>query len=140
MIDTGAGSNLIKQKAVKTNVKINEFECLKLTGINKHPVFTLGQIAINIFGYLTTFKIIPNEVPIEYDVILGSEFFRNNKARINYAGKQFEINNEVYPFEIEETILIPERTISDFYVRIKNSEQKQGFIPVTSLQCSLFRK
>ena len=34
MIDTGAGSNLIKQQAVKTNVKINTFECLKLTGIN----------------------------------------------------------------------------------------------------------
>ena len=42
MIDTGAGSNLIKQQAVKTNVKINKFECLKLTGINEHPVFTLG--------------------------------------------------------------------------------------------------
>ena len=53
MIDTGAGSNLIKQQAVKTNVKINEFERLKQTGINEHPVFTLGQIIINIFGYLT---------------------------------------------------------------------------------------
>ena len=42
MIDTGARSNLIKQQEVKTNVKINKFECLKLTGINEHPVFTLG--------------------------------------------------------------------------------------------------
>ena len=53
MIDTGAGSNLNKQQAVKTNLKINKFECLKLTGINEHPVFTLGQITINIFGYST---------------------------------------------------------------------------------------
>ena len=30
---------------------------------------------------------------------------------------------------MQETILVPARTISDFYVRIKNSEQKQGFIP-----------
>ena len=29
---------------------------------------------------------------------------------------------------MQETILIPARAISDFYVRIKNSEQKQGFI------------
>ena len=49
MIDTRAGSNLIKQRAVKTNV--------------------------NIFGYLTTLNIIPNEVPIEHDGILGAEFF-----------------------------------------------------------------
>ena len=60
MTDTGARSNLIKRKAVKTSVKINKFECLKLRGINKHPVFTLGQITINILGYLTTINIIPN--------------------------------------------------------------------------------
>ena len=125
MIDTGAVSNLIKQKVVKRNVKINKFECLKLTGINEHPVFTLGQITINIFGYLTTLNIMPNEVPIERDGILGWEFFRNNNARINYAEKQLEINNGVYPFEIEESILIPAKTISDLYVWIKNSEQKQ---------------
>ena len=87
MIDTGAGSNLIKPKAVKTNVKINKFEYLKITGINEHSVFTLGQIKTNIFGYLTTLNIIPNEVPIEHDGISGSEFFRNNNVKINYAEK-----------------------------------------------------
>ena len=114
MIDTGAGSNLIKQQAVKTNVKKNNLECLKLTGINEHPVFTLGQITINIFGYLTTLNIIPNEVPIEHDGILGTEFFRNNNAKINYAEKRLEINDKIYPFEMQETILVPARTILDF--------------------------
>ena len=118
MIGTGARSNLIKQKAVKTSVKINKFECLKLTGINEHLVFTLGQITINIFGYLTTLNIIPNEVPIGHDGILGSEFFRNNYEKINYAEKQLEINDEIYPLEMQETVLIPARTISDFYIRI----------------------
>ena len=70
MMDIDAGSNSIKQRAVKTNVKINKYECLKLTCINEHPVFTLGQITINIFGYLTTLKIIPNEVSIGRDGIL----------------------------------------------------------------------
>ena len=101
MIDTGAGSNLIKQQAVKANVKINKYECQKLTGINEHPVFTLGQITIDIFGYLTTLNIIPNEVPIEHHGILCLEFFRNNNAKINYAEKQLEIINEVYPFEMQ---------------------------------------
>ena len=44
---------------------------------------------------------------------------------MNYAEKQFEINNEVYPFETQETVLVPARTISDFYVRIKNSEKNR---------------
>ena len=129
MMDTGAGSNLMKQQAVKTNVNINKYECWKRTGINEHPVFTLGQITTDIFGYLTTLNIIPNEVPIEHDGILGKEFFRNTNAKINYAEKQLEIHNEVYLFEMQQTILVPARTISDFYVRIKNSEEKQGFIP-----------
>ena len=34
MIVLGTGSNLIKQQAVKTKVKINKYDCLKLTGIN----------------------------------------------------------------------------------------------------------
>ena len=60
MIDTGAGSNLIKQQAVKTTIKVNKSKCLKLTGINEHLVFTLGQITINIFGYPTFLNIISN--------------------------------------------------------------------------------
>ena len=128
MIDTGARSNLIKQQAVKTNGKINKFESLKLTGINEHPVFTLGQITINIFGYLTTPNIIPNEVYIENDGILRTEFFRNNNVKINYAEKQLEINNKIYPFKMQETILVSARTISDFYVRIKNRDSSRNYI------------
>ena len=77
---------------------------------------------------MTTLNIIPNEVSIEHDGILGTEFFINNNGKINYAQKQLEINDKIYSFEMQETILVPSRTISDFYVRIKNSEQKQGFI------------
>ena len=34
---------------------------------------------------------------------------------------------------MQETILVPARIISDFYVRIRSSEQKQGFIPQLDL-------
>ena len=83
---------------------MHKSECLKLTGINEPPIFTLGQITINIFDYLTTLNIIPNEVPIELNCVLGTEFFRNNNAKINYPEKQLEMNNKAYPFEIQETI------------------------------------
>ena len=77
--------------------------------MNEHPVFTLGQITINIFGYLTTLNIIPNEVPIEHYGILGTEFFRNNNAKTNYAEKELEINDKIYPFEMQETKGFPNR-------------------------------
>ena len=69
-INIAAGSNFVKQQAVKANV--NKSVCLKLTGLNEHPVFRLGQITINIFGYLTTLNIIANEIPIEHGGILGT--------------------------------------------------------------------
>ena len=75
MIDTGAGRNLIKQNFVNPNLPIDEKIVLKLTGINNSPLFTMGQIQINILGYPTILNIIPNEVPIDEDGVLDSEFF-----------------------------------------------------------------
>ena len=39
---------------------------------------------------------------------------------------------------MRETILVPARTISDFYVKIKSSEQKQRFIPQLHLCNGLY--
>ena len=65
-------------------------------------------------------------------IISSQEGLKNDdkhNAKINYAEKQLEINNEVHPFEAQETMLVLARTISDFYVRIKNSERKEEFVP-----------
>ena len=85
MIDTGAARNLIKQVVLNPEVPIISQNVLKLTGINDLPLYTLGQVKINIFGYPTICTIIPNEVPVEEDGVLGSEFFQNNSVNINYT-------------------------------------------------------
>ena len=87
MIDTGAARNLIKQKVLNPEVPINSQNVLKLTGINDLPLYTLGQVKINIFGYPTIFNIIRNEVPVKEDGVLGSEFCQYNSVNINYASK-----------------------------------------------------
>ena len=87
MIDTGAGRNLIKQNSVIPNLPIDEKIVLKLTGVNNLPLFTMGQVQINTLGYPTILNIVPNEVPIDEDGVLGSEFFRENKVNINYVSK-----------------------------------------------------
>ena len=76
MINTAAARNLIKQKVLNAEVPINSQNVLKLTGINDLPLYTLGQVKINIFGYPTILNIIPNEVPVEEDGVLGSEFIK----------------------------------------------------------------
>ena len=77
---------------------IDEKIVLKLTGINNLPLFTMGQIHINILGYPTILNIIPNEVPIDEDGVLGSEFFRENKVILNYVSKCLEMQNKLYLF------------------------------------------
>ena len=76
MSDTGAGRNLIKQNAVNHKLSIDKKIVLKLTGINNLPLFTMGRVQINILGYPSILNVIPNEVPIDEDEVLGSEFFR----------------------------------------------------------------
>ena len=120
MIDTSAARNLIKQKVLNPEVPINSQNVLKLTGINDLPLYTLGQLKINIFRYSTIFNIIPNEVPVEEYGVLGSKFFQDNNVNINYALKCLEIKNHCYPIKSTNIFTIPGRTVTTFYVQIKN--------------------
>ena len=118
----------IKQKVLNPDVPINKQNVLKLTGINL-PLYILGQIKLNIFVCLKIFKIIPNEVPVEEDRVLGSEFFQDNNVNINYTSKCLEIENYCYPLESTNTLIIPARTFITFYVQIKDTEKSEGYIP-----------
>ena len=117
MIDTGDARNLIKQMVLNPHVPINSQNVLKLTEINNLPLYTLGQVKINIFGYPTIFNIIPNEVPVEEDGVLGSKFFQDNSVIINYTyytAKCLEIENHCYPFKPTNTCTISARTVQTF--------------------------
>ena len=60
---------------------------------------TTGQVQINILGCPTVLNIFPNEVPIDEDGVLGSEFFRENEVNINYVSECLEIQNKPDSFE-----------------------------------------
>ena len=89
----------------------------------------MGQIQIIILGYPTILNIIPNEVPIDEDGVLGSEFFRENKVNISYVSKCLEIQNKLYPFESTQILTIPTRTIATFYIPFENTEKSEGYVP-----------
>ena len=129
MIDIGAGRNLIKQNAVNPKLPIDEKIMLKITGINNLPLFTMGQVQINILGYPTILNIIPNEIPINEDGVLGSELFWENKVNTNYISKCLEIQNKLYPFESTQISTIPVRTVTTFYIITENSGKSEGYIP-----------
>ena len=87
IIDTRVGRNLFKQNAVNLELSIDDKTMLNLTGINNLLLYTIGQVQINILGYPTILNIIPNEVPIDGNGVLASEFFQGNKININYVSK-----------------------------------------------------
>ena len=68
------------------------------------------------------FNIIPNDVLVQEDGVLGSEFFQDIDININNTPKCLEIENHCYPFKSINTLTIPARTVEKFYVRIKNTE------------------
>ena len=138
MIDTGAARNLIKQRFLNPEVPINNQNVLKLTGINDLSLYTLGQVKINTFGYLTIFNITPNEVPVEEDEVLGSEFLQDNSVNIHYTSKCLEIENHCYHFKSANTFTIPARTVTTFYVNIKNTEKSEGYVPWSHIQDGVY--
>ena len=71
MIDTEARRNLIKLNILEKDIEINQNGILRLTRINNVPVYTLGQIILNIFGYPTIFNLTPNSVPVKENGVNG---------------------------------------------------------------------
>ena len=118
--------------------KLISLSVLKLTGINDLPLYTLGQVKINIFGYPTIFNIILNEVPVEENGLLGSKFFQDNSVNINYTSKCLEIENHCYSFKSTNTFTISARTVTTFYVNIKNTEKREGYVPRLRIQDGVY--
>ena len=71
MIDTAAGQNLMKQNAVSPKFPIDKKIVLKLTGMSNLPLFTMGEVRINIPGYPTILNAISNEVSIDEEVVFS---------------------------------------------------------------------
>ena len=129
MIDTSVVRNPIKQNVLNPGVPINKQNILKHTGINDLPIYTLGQVKIKIFGCPTIFNIITNEVSVEEDGVLGSEFFQDNNVNINYTPKCLKNEYHFYPLKCKNTLTIPARTVTTFYVQINNTQKSEGYIP-----------
>ena len=64
--------------------------------------------------------------------------FQNNSVNINYTSKCLEIENHCYPFKSTNTFTIPARTVTSFYVHIKNTEKSEGNVPRLHIQDGLY--
>ena len=129
MIDTGAYPCIIKKGCVHGSISINANEKLQLTGITEDAVNTLGSIEARIIHTTVTLHVVPDDFPIIQQGILGTSFFQEHDACINYAQKILTWGNYSFPFKTQETVILPPRSNSGFVILISNPEIKTGYIP-----------
>ncbi|KAH0561255.1 hypothetical protein KQX54_015356 [Cotesia glomerata] len=114
MLDSGASPNLIKRKYVKSTSIINSKDIIELHGIADVPLFTLGSVRLVLFGKEAVCHIVPDEMAIPHAGLV-------------------EIDNVKHPLKtnrIEDGVMyIPPRNESTFFIKVKNPELKEGYLP-----------
>jgi len=82
-----------------------------------------------LLGNKIAFHIVASDFPISQSGILGNDFFKQTSSKITYAKEHLNISGINIPFFSPAIIIIPSRSKSLFYVRIRNPEIKIGYIP-----------
>ena len=89
LIDTGASNTLIRSRVIKTKINcINKEK--SITGIGGHRLKVMGEkmLSIDIGGNELEWKCLVMDNDIGHDMILGNDFLRHNKVKINLKRRQ----------------------------------------------------
>lgn len=128
MLDTGAQPNIIKKSSLNAQAFIKTNETIQLTGITENVANTLGTTTVYIFDSPVVFHIVPDDFPVITQGILGSSFFTQYNACIDYRNHEITWHNRSIPFKTRESVVLPARTKFGLIVRISNPEIKVGYI------------
>ncbi|KYQ49520.1 hypothetical protein ALC60_11414 [Trachymyrmex zeteki] len=120
MIDTGAAPNVIKKRNLTPEILIRDDTPLYLSGITSGRIETLGSIELIIMNHPVFLYIVPDNFPIAQEGILGSDFLPDATS-INLLEKHVEWRGNRIPFSEGETITVPARSQSNFYLRVVTS-------------------
>ena len=77
-------------------------------------------------------------MPIKEYGVLGSEFFQDNNINISFTSKCLAIENHCYPFKSKNTLSLTARTVTTFYVQIKNTVKSEGYVPRLHIQDGVY--
>jgi len=140
MIDLGSGINLIKQEYINDDVIYNDHDIIALQGIASEPVNTLGSLIIPLLGRETKFHLVSNDIAFPQHGVLGTEFFKEYNAIINFNEKYLQYSGAGMPFAETQYIRLKPRSVTPFYVFISNPEIKDRISsPLKTTRWSLSR-
>lgn len=154
LIDTEASVSLIKISAIKQNIPYDKNDIIKLTGISKTPIFSLGSFQIKITEQNEEFihkcHIVSDDICIPSHGIIGKDFLKRFHCLVDYGDMSLTIrkqNCESVKMPIKSELLdgvsaVPPRseTFKIFHIKsekfpclIETQEVEEGVIVPTTL-------
>ncbi|KAM0727545.1 Retrovirus-related Pol polyprotein from transposon 412 [Formica fusca] len=126
---SGSTISLIKLKHLKDDTLIHEGK-IALTGITGHKVHTIGKmyatIKIENHKVKHAFYVVRDDIPIEYEGIIGIDFLRQHSVSCDYNQNQLKIGEAVLRFHtFNKTILKPR---SETIVKAITKQNRIGIV------------
>ena len=103
LLDTGADLSVIKRSSLKFRVKYALKGGISIKGISDMIMKTEGTITLKLFTdtheTTHTFHVVGSEFGIQYDGILGSDFFEDKQSIVSYCDQQIIMGDVVVKFD-----------------------------------------
>lgn len=95
LVDTQADISLIKISYINPNITINDSEIINITGITPNAISTLGTICTNLIIsnqlIRQVFHIVSDDFHIPASGILGKDFLKDNKCKLDYENMTISV-------------------------------------------------
>ena len=119
MLDSGSEVNIIRLWFVAPEYRIKDKVVYNLQGMGFNSIQSLRIIKINVATYISEFVVVPHDFPIIHAGILGTEFFLQSRAEMNFSEKYFRVQN--YKIKMHQGKNVESRGNSISSVNIKGA-------------------
>ncbi|KAI4487664.1 hypothetical protein M0802_011926 [Mischocyttarus mexicanus] len=123
-----ASQDAQKDHVLTPGVVVSQLQERPLQGIADVLVETLGTTTLRIFSYDVFFHIIPSDLPIPGDGVLGDEFFALTDADVKCGESSLEFQNMCAAFQEDESIIIGARETRKVEVFISTPQVEIGIL------------
>jgi hypothetical protein len=103
LLDTAADLSVIKKSCLQLGINWSLKVTIGIKGISDTGMKTEGTVALKLFTDTHetdhTFHVVGNELGIQYDGILGRDFFEDKRTIINYCDRQIIMGDVSVKFD-----------------------------------------
>ena len=85
-----------------------------------------------------TFNVVPDEFPLDYDGIIGSDLMRTHSGKIDFTSDSVILNGEKFPFSHKRSIILPGRQKTLMYIKVANPSVQEGYEPRLNVQDGVY--